>query len=851
MRGTPFRLDVRPELPASLKRLEELASNLWYSWDRPARMLFARLDPDLWQRIGHSPKAFLRNIDQKRLRQAAEDPMYLSALQRVMAGYDAYHGAALGANHVPHMPPGEHIAYFCAEFGLHESLPIYSGGLGILAGDHCKTASDLRLPFVGVGLLYRQGYFQQQIDNEGRQVATYADTEFDLLPIDPVLREDGSALRVAIGMPGRQMQLKLWRARVGHVALILLDTDLAENSEHDRDIAHRLYTGDRERRLEQEIVLGIGGVRALAALGIAPTCWHVNEGHPAFMIPERIGERMREGLDYDAALEAVAASTVFTTHTVVPAGHDHFPENRVRAHLKAALPEIDSHLDRLVALGVSGGAHDFNMTTLAVRGSRHQNGVSRIHGQVSARLCAELWPQIEVDENPMGCVTNGVHVPTFLADAWFEAFEHHLGAGWAQRLTDPGCWRQVEAIPDAQFWNIHQGLKAQMLHLVCHRLRAQNTRNQGSEAHLDRLLKLADPGNPNVLTIGFARRFATYKRATLLFHDLDWLRAIVSDAARPVLFIFAGKAHPADEPGQALIRRIADLARDPEFEGKILLIEGYDLRLGRRLVNGVDVWLNNPIYPMEACGTSGMKAAINGALNLSVLDGWWAEGYNGKNGWAIKPASETLDAARRDAEESRTLYELLQDQVIPTYYAAAAGGFSPAWVRMAKESIASIGPRFSSMRMLGEYIDRFYRPAAKQGRRLAADGFRKARDLAAWKTRVRGAWDGIVLRAVEPPSRDLGYGGAVQLAVAANLNGLSPQDVAVEALFARPGALRASEALDLKQLNYERTLPETGEHLYSIEFCPQLSGRIEYRIRAYPANPLVSNPFEMGMMTWL
>jgi len=851
MRGTPFRLDVRPELPASLKRLEELASNLWYSWDRPARTLFARLDPDLWQRVGHSPKAFLRNIDQKRLRAAAEDAMYLSALQRVMAGYDAYHGAALGTNHVPHMPAGELIAYFCAEFGLHESLPIYSGGLGILAGDHCKTASDLRLPFVGVGLLYRQGYFQQHIDNEGHQVATYADTEFDLLPIDPVLRKDGAEQRVSVGMPGRQTQLKLWRAQVGHVALILLDTDLAENSEHDRDIAHRLYTGDRERRLEQEIVLGIGGVRALAALGIAPTCWHVNEGHPAFLIPERVRALMLDGLDYDAALEAVAASTVFTTHTVVPAGHDHFPENRVRAHLKAALPEVDSHLDRLVALGVSGGSHDFNMTTLAVRGSRHQNGVSRIHGQVSARLCADLWPQIEIDENPMGCVTNGVHVPTFLADAWFEAFEHHLGAGWAQRLTDPDCWRQVEAIPDAQFWNIHQGLKAQMLHLVRHRLRAQNARNQGSEAHLDRILKLADPGNPNVLTIGFARRFATYKRATLLFHDLDWLRAIVSDAARPVLFIFAGKAHPADEPGQALIRRIAELARDPEFESKILLIEGYDLRLGRRLVNGVDVWLNNPIYPMEACGTSGMKAAINGALNLSVLDGWWAEGYNGKNGWAIKPASETLEAARRDAEESRTLYELLQDQVLPTYYATSAGGFSPAWVRMAKESIASIGPRFSSMRMLGEYVDRYYRPAAKQGRRLVGDGFRGARDLAAWKTRVRTAWDGVVLRAFEPPSPELGYGGAVQLAVAASLNGLSPQDVAVEVVFSRPGTQRASEALDLKLLNYERTLPETGEHLFSIEFCPQISGRIEYRIRAYPSNPLVTNPFEMGMMTWL
>ena len=851
MRGTSFRLDVRPELPDRLKRLEELANNLWYSWDRPARTLFARLDLHLWQRIGHSPKAFLRNIDQQRLREAAEDPIFLSALQRVMAGYDAYHAETLSTNAMPQLDAGASIAYFCAEFGLHESLPIYSGGLGILAGDHCKTASDLRLPFVGVGLLYRQGYFQQRIDGEGRQVATYVDTEFDLLPIEPILREDGSELRIALGMPGRQTQIKLWRARVGHVALILLDSFVPENSEHDRDIAHRLYTGERERRLEQEIVLGIGGVRALDALGIRPTCWHVNEGHPAFLITERIRGLMRGGLDYDAALEAVAANTVFTTHTVVPAGHDHFPENRVRVHLKSALPELDDHLDRLVALGVTGDAHDFNMTTLAVRGSRHQNGVSRVHGRVSAKLCADLWPQIEVDENPMGCVTNGVHVPTFLADAWHESFEHHLGADWSRRLTDPACWRQVESIPDAQYWNVHQALKSQMLHLVRHRIQQQNTRNQGSEAHLDRILKRADPANPNVLTIGFARRFATYKRAALLFQNLDWLREIVSVPERPVLFIFAGKAHPADEPGQALIRRIAELARTAEFESKILLVEGYDLRLGRRLVNGVDVWLNNPIYPMEACGTSGMKAAINGAINLSVLDGWWAEGYNGRNGWAIKPASELLDPARRDAEEARTLYELLQDHVIPSYYAVGSEGFSPSWVKMSKESVASIGPRFCSMRMLGEYVDQLYRPAARQWTRIANDGFRAARELATWKTRVRAAWDGIVLRPIDPPAVELGYGGDVRISVAAKLNGLAPQDVAIEAVFARPGAEQASEAIDLKLLNYERALPDTGEHLYSIDFCPQISGRIEYRIRCYPSNVLLTHRFEMGMMTWL
>ncbi|HEY5636961.1 MAG TPA: alpha-glucan family phosphorylase [Burkholderiales bacterium] len=851
MRGTAYRLDVVPELPARLRRLEELANNLWYSWDRPTRSLFARLSPATWQQVGHSPKAFLRNIDQARLREAAEDPVFLNAYQRVLAEYDTYHGERLDNHRAAALGENDLIAYFCAEFGLHESLPIYSGGLGILAGDHCKTASDMRLPFVGVGLLYRQGYFQQTIDAEGRQHATYNETEFDRLPVEPVLRADGGELRVRVDLPGRAVQLRAWRARVGHVSLLLLDTDLPENSALDRAICHHLYVGVPERRLEQELVLGVGGVRLLAALDLAPACWHINEGHPAFLIPERIRVAVAGGLGFEAALEAVAASTVFTTHTAVPAGHDHFPEASVRAHLGAALPELHADLDALVALGRATTSPDFNMTALAVRGSRHQNGVSRVHGRVSSRLCAGFWPQVEEDENPLAAITNGVHVPTFLADAWHEAFDHHLGAGWPQRLTDPGCWRSVEKIPDAQFWNTHQELKAQMLHLARHRIREQHLRNHGSEAHLDRMLKLADPANPNVLTIGFARRFATYKRAALLFNDLDWLREIISETGRPVVFIFAGKAHPSDEPGQALIRRVAEVSRMPAFESRVLLIEGYDLRLGRRLVSGVDVWLNNPIYPLEACGTSGMKAAINGVPNLSVLDGWWAEGYNGRNGWAIKPASDTLDPARRDAEEARTLYELLQDQVIPLYYANGPGGYSPGWVAMAKESIASLTLQFSSMRMLGEYVEQFYRPAMRQARRYAGDGHANARALADWKHRVRAGWPQVSLRRLDTPVGRIDYGGEVKIEVAARIDGLAPGDIAVEAVFSRPGSEQAGEAVDLKWLNHERVLPETGEHVYSIEFCPQLSGRIDYRLRAYPTHALLTHPFEMGMMTWL
>ena len=851
MRGTPYRLDVRPKLPLRLQRLDELANNLWYSWDRPTRTLFARLDRSLWQIIGHSPKAFLRNVDQQRLDEAAEDPVFLNSFHRVLSAYDSYHQPPTKGEQTAHLQRDDIVAYFCAEFGLHESLPIYSGGLGILAGDHTKTASDLRAPFIGVGLLYRQGYFQQTIDGEGRQQALYADTEFELLPVEPALRNDGSELHVSIDLPGRRVQLKVWRARVGHVTLCLLDTDLPENASQDRGIAHQLYIGNPQTRLEQELMLGVGGVRALAALGVKPDCWHLNEGHPAFAAYERMRTLMIGGLDFDSALEAVAANTVFTTHTPVAAGHDHFPEAMVRKYLETACPELDGNLDAALALGHSPSTRDFNMTALAVRTSRYQNGVSRIHGRVSAKVCSELWPQIDPDENPLRYITNGVHVPTFLADAWHRAFDDYLGPGWAQRLRDLECWKGVHEIPDSQFWSVHQHLKSEMLHLVCHRMRTQHARNQGSEAHLDRMLKLTDPGNPTVLTIGFARRFATYKRATLLFNRLDWLREIVSDPKRPVVFLFAGKAHPADQPGQELIRRIAEVARMPEFESRILLVEGYDLRLARRMVSGVDVWLNNPVYPLEASGTSGIKAGINGVPNLSVLDGWWGEGYNGRNGWAIKPASDMLDAARRDEEEARTLYELLQDQVIPLYYSTSPAGYSPGWVATAKESIASIMPHFSSMRMLEEYVEDVYGPATRQWRRYAEQDFLAARRLAVWKAKLRAAWSGVGLRRVDEPTRRIDYGGKLSISVAARLNGLAPEDVAVEVLLGRPGNERASQSARRERLAYVRPLPQTGEHLYSLEYAPTIAGRIEYRVRAYPVNDLLTHPFEMGMMVWL
>ncbi|MDH3319832.1 MAG: alpha-glucan family phosphorylase [Betaproteobacteria bacterium] len=845
MPGTPYRLDVRPQLPPRLGRLEELAGNLWYSWHRGTRQLFAHLDPALWTEINHGPKAFLLNIEQKRLDEASGDPGFLGAYDAALAAYDAYHGQSAAD---PRFAAGERVAYFCAEFGLHESVPIYSGGLGILAGDHCKTASDLRLPFVGVGLLYRQGYFEQAIDGDGRQQARYVDNEFDLLPVEAARHADGAELRVDVMLPGGPLRIKVWRARVGHVSLYLLDTDLEENRGADRDIAHRLYEGNRGVRLEQEVVLGVGGARALAALGIEPSCWHMNEGHPAFLSLERLRRLVAEGVPFAVALEAVAANSVFTTHTAVPAGHDAFPEDVVREYARSAFPELQPHLEEVLALGRSTNNDNFNMTTLAVRVTRARNGVSRTHTGVSQRMLAGLWPQIEPVENPLVSITNGVHLPTYLSDAWHDLFDRCLGGDWPARLYQPECWNAVRAIPDAEFWNVHQALKAQMLHIVRFRMARQHARNQGSEAHLERMLRLADPSRPDVLTIGFGRRFATYKRATLLFHNLDWLRQIVCISGRSVVFLFAGKAHPADEPGQALLRRIVEVSRMPEFESRILLVEGYDLRLARRLVAGVDVWLNNPVYPLEACGTSGMKAAMNGVINLSVTDGWWREGYDGHNGWAIKTASPALDAARRDAEEARTLYELLQDHVVPLYYARNSEGFSPGWVAMAKESMATVAPRFNSMRMLEEYVEQLYRPAIARGRQLAADGHAAARQLAQWRAKVRAAWPGITLRRVgEPPVR-IDYGERWQVAVAARLNGLAPEDLAVEVLLQRPGSATPAAR---HRLAPQQPLPETGEHLYALEFAPHLSGRSDYRLRAFPSHELLAHPFEPGLMTWI
>ncbi len=849
--GTAFTIAVNPKIPPRLVRLEELANDLWYSWDRSTRSLFSRLHPGLWGAVGHNPKAFLKRVDESILLKAVEDPVFMANYNSIISAYDSYQSGPVRRDSDGGLQPDDQVAYFCFEFGFHESFPIYSGGLGILAGDHCKAASDLRLPLIGVGLLYRQGYFFQTIDNQGNQQVTYTDSDFEDLPVVPVLHENGSEVRIEVGLPHRTVVVKVWRAKIGHVTLYLLDTDLPENSMDDRDITHQLYGGDRIMRVEQEIILGVGGARALREIGITPTVWHINEGHAAFMMLERMRDLVQKhGLDFAGALEAVAANTVFTTHTAVPAGHDYFSNDMISTYFEEFCQDLKITREELISLGRVPGSNDFNMTALAIHGSRFHNGVSKIHGNVSARICKDLWAQIEPEENPMAYITNGVHVSTFLAQEWSDLFDRYLGYEWRTNITDPEYWSRIEAIPDHLFWSVRQTLKSQMLYGIRARLASQNLRNHSSEAHLDRLLRFTDPINPNILTLGFARRFATYKRAALLFEDLDWLRRIVVHQERPVLIVFAGKAHPADVPGQDLIRRVSQIAQLPEFEGQLLLIEGYDLRLARRLVAGVDVWLNSPVYPLEASGTSGMKAGINGTINLSVLDGWWGEGYDGKNGWAIKPGPENMAPSLRDKEESRDFYETLQDHVVPLYYNRDKFGYSPGWVKMAKNSMISLLPRYNAARMVGEYAKNFYVPASRQGALYADKDFSGAKKIAAWKAFVRKAWRGVSIRRLDTPGKRISFGDALHFDVVVRLNGLQPEDVMVELLICRQ--LKKNKLCDFKHFKFEFSgIEESGEHQFTLNLTPELCGKLEYYMRVYPSHPLLTHPFEMGMMVWL
>jgi len=857
MKGTEYNVEIQAVLPARFKRLGELANDLYFSWNRNVRRLFRHLDPECWNASRHNPRVFMRRMRQERINRAAQDPILLSEYRNVLAEYDTYLEQKPATSIEQHLSPDHDlVAYFSAEYGFHESVPLYAGGLGILAGDYCKAMSNLWVPFIGIGILYRHGYFTQLIDCDGNQIADYRRSDPCDLPVTPAADADGTEIRVTVSLPERELALRVWEARAGHIRLLLLDSDLPENAPEDRVLTAELYGGTSETRIQQEIILGIGGVRALRALQLQPTVWHINEGHAAFQILERCREHIDDSMDFESTLELVAASTAFTTHTPVPAGHDTFEYDSMTEYFKDMIQELGISAEHFLELGANPqNPHGFCMTSLAMRGSRFRNGVSRIHGDIAAEMEGYVWPEIDVHDNPVSYITNGTDVETYLAGSWAALFEMYMGGGWRANLTDTQFWEDfIDQIPDHVFMSIRQLLKAAAIDNIRERAIVQYERCARTKSLVGRLTAHLTPHNINTLMIGFARRFATYKRAGLIFRDLERLSRLVNDPERPLTLVFAGKAHPNDEPGQALLRRIFELSLQPEFQGRIILLENYNLSMTREFMPGVDVWLNTPEYPLEACGTSGMKAAINGVLNLSVTDGWWAEGFNGENGWAITPHPE-FDHDTREGLEAEELMNILEYQVIPAYYNRNEDGQPEAWIHMARATMQTIIPRFNTIRMAMDYLGQSYAPAAREGRLLQANAAAGARELAGWKQKVTAAWPSVHGRLITDIPASITAGDRLSLEVAIHLGGLQPDDLIIECV--RGTGKRDGECNDTDRLLfYYVETDKQGEALYRCDLIDidggcTISGLQQFRIRYYPCHHLLSHPFECGMMHWL
>ena len=844
------RMTVFPIMPARISRLYELAYNLWWSWHPEARALYSELDPALWERTGHGPVRLLSEVEPDVLEKAVSNHEYLARYDDVLAAFDRYMHPQPEETWFSRTYPElaeSTIAYFSAEFGLHEALPIYSGGLGILSGDHCKEASDLGLPFVGVGFLYPQGYFRQQVSREGIQEAFYDKLHFSESPAVPATGPDGNEVMISVDLPGRRIHAKVWKLQVGRITLYLMDTDVPPNTPADRELSARLYGGDRDMRISQEIVLGIGGVRALKALGIKPAAWHLNEGHAAFLNLERCRELVAQGLSFREAREAVAANSLFTTHTPVAAGNDTFSYDLIDRYFSSYWGQLDLTRDQFLSVAREdhGWGPTYSMTVLALRLTGHHNGVSALHGEVARRMWQFLWPGVDVNEVPIGSITNGVHAPTWVSPEMDQLFRRYLGEDWVNHIDEQEMWDRIDEIPDAELWRVHMQRKRALIeytrqHLHEHHLRLGEGSHQMAE--FQQML------NPDALLIGFARRFATYKRATLLFRDLARLQKIMHDPERPVQIIFAGKAHPADQPGKNLIEQVYRFSRSDAFRGNVVFLENYDIDMARYLVSGTDMWLNNPIRPHEASGTSGQKAALNGLPNCSILDGWWAEGFNGENGWAIGEERDYHDQNAQDEADSLSLYGLLEDEIIPTYFERGTDGLPHRWLALMKEAIRTCAPAFSMQRMVKEYTTRFYVPEIQQGQQIAQKHYEKARILAAWKNKIRQAWPTLELYLDGRRDGQLSLGEGIDVRAWVKVQKLTPEDLHVELIYGEEVEEQIAEPHKLS-MQYMRQ-EQDGSYRYEIHLQPQDSGSIAYGVRVLPAHPALAGKHEMGLIRW-
>ncbi len=835
--------NVHATLPAELSKLQELAYNLWWSWNGEAKDLFRYIDIEAWHRAGSNPVLLLNTISYDRMVQLSKDKKFMKQLNAVYADFRAYMDT-------PKDKKKPTVAYFSMEYGLSHVLKIYSGGLGILAGDYIKEASDCNVDMTAIGFLYRYGYFTQTLSPEGQQIANYEAQNFSNLPITQVKNEDGSNMIIEVPYPGRTVKAYLWRVAVGRMDLYLLDTDNEFNSEWDRPITHQLYGGDWENRIKQEIMLGIGGMLALNKLGIKKDVYHCNEGHAALMGLQRLVDLVQSGLTFNQAKEVVRASGLYTCHTPVPAGHDYFEEGLFYKYMNEYAEKLGIEWHDLIGMGRTNpedNTEKFSMSVFALNTCQEANGVSWLHGEVSKKMFSPVWKGYFPEELHVDYVTNGVHMPTWAASEWKAIYKKYLPAEWMANQSALDMWKPYNEIPDDVIWQTRIALKQKMTDYIKEKFSKDWMKSQGDPA---RIVRALDQMNPNNLIIGFGRRFATYKRAHLLFTDLERLDKLVNNPNYPVQFLFTGKAHPADGGGQGLIKRIIEISRMPQFMGKIIFLENYDMRLAKRLISGVDIWLNTPTRPLEASGTSGEKAQMNGVLNFSVKDGWWYEGYVEGAGWALTEHRTYENQAHQDQLDAATIYQMLENEIIPLYYAKNSKGYSPEWIQYIKNSVTKITPRFTMKRMMDDYFDKFYNKLAKRHALLSGENYKVAKEIAAWKENMVNHWDSIeVVKIEEPDTSHLNVGDKFRVAVELDTKGLNDKGLGVELVAIRTSTHNNDKLYEVEPLQLVKA---EGSHLfYEITYQLDYAGGMKFGLRMYPQNELLPHRMDFCYVRWL
>ena len=850
------RITVNPQLPKRIEKLSEIANNLWWSWNTEFLRLFRKIDKDLWEKSGKNPIKFLKEVSQEKLETASKDLIFLHEYDKNVENFESYMESkdTWFANKYPENKK-DLIAYFSAEYGLDETIPIYSGGLGILSGDHLKSASDLGIPLVAVGLLYKNGYFHQKINGNGEQETEYHDIDIHDLPIHPVKTEEGEDLIIYLKFPKRRIYLTVWQINVGRVKLYLLDSDIEKNNPEDRDVTLRLYGGDQEMRIRQEIVLGMGGVNLLTrALKLEPTIYHMNEGHSSFLILELIKNVIKEKqVSFEVARDIVSSQTVFTTHTPVPAGNDIFPISLVEKYFKDFWPRLAITREEFLKMGMKPCQdleNGFNMGILALKVAGKKNGVSKLHGAVSRELFADVWPEIAANESPIGYVTNGIHTCSWLSPNLKQLYNKYLIPYWQDKIQYDYVWEKIKNIPDEKLWEAHQARKEKLLNIVKNNV---TERLRRSGYNYEDINSITSKLNPNALTIGFARRFATYKRATLIFKDLERITQILNNSDRPVQLIFAGKAHPADKQGQDLIKFIHDVSMMPQFKGKIFLLENYNIAMSRYLISGVDVWLNNPRRPMEASGTSGQKASVNGVINFSVLDGWWAEGYNQKNGWRIGFNSDYESYEAQDVTDSQNIYETLEQKIIPAYYNKEKNGISKEWLDYMKESIISTGGKYSTSRMLSDYTSQFYIPLCNLHNKYYKDLSDVTR-FNAWKNDMYRNWKDIKITQKEDNLNNIAIdaGKCITVRCQVELPNINPEHISVECYYGKileNGVVEDISIIPMQQIKTKAENSKNYEYETKIEL--KTGGNYGYTFRVMPKHEMLLESANMDLVKWI